>query len=73
MMEKQFKIEVDCANCAAKIEAAISKMDGVKEAHVNYIMGKMTVVFDVGAEEKKLLKQMQKTARKIEPDCEIYL
>lgn len=73
MMEKQFKIEVDCANCAAKVEAAISKMDGVKEVHVNFIMGKMTVKFDEGIDEKKFLKQMQKTAKKIEPDCEIYL
>ncbi|MBQ8503874.1 MAG: heavy-metal-associated domain-containing protein [Clostridia bacterium] len=72
-MEKQFKIEVDCANCASKIEAAISKINGIDEAHINFIMGKMNVKFDEGADEKKLLKQMQKVARKIEPDCEIYL
>ncbi len=71
-MEKQFKIEVDCANCAAKIEDAISKMDVITECHVNYIMGKMTVKSDDSVDEKKLLKQIQKTARKIEPDCEIY-
>lgn len=72
-MEKQFKIEVDCASCAAKIEDAISKTDGIIDCNVNYIMGKMTVKFEDGADEKKLLKQMNKTARKIEPDCEIYL
>lgn len=70
-MEKSFKIEVDCANCANLVETAINKVEGVKSAKISFIMQKMKIEFCEGEDEEKLMKQILKTARKIEPDFEI--
>lgn len=72
-MTKAYKIEVDCANCANLMENAASKTDGVKSASVNFIMQKMTVEFEDGADERKVMKRVVKACRKVEPDCEIEL
>jgi len=72
-MTKTYKIEVDCANCANKMEAAVNKLSGVKKASVNFMALKMTVEFEDGADEKAILKEALAVCRKIEPDCEIYL
>jgi len=72
-MKKTFNlIDLDCANCAAKMEAAIRKIDGVTDATVSYMTQKLMLeapddVFD------KVLKQAIKAVRRIEPDCEIVL
>ncbi len=72
-MKKTFNlIDLDCANCAAKMEAAIRKIDGVTDATVSYMTQKLTLeapddVFD------KVLKQAIKAVRRVEPDCEIVL
>lgn len=71
-MKKTFKIEVDCAVCAGKIEETIKKIEGVISCSVNYIMQKMVIEvndsdFDV------VLKKAIKAAKKIEPDFEIEL
>ena len=72
-MKKTYRIEgLDCANCAAKIEDAISKLDGVKSANVNYIMQKMTVEAD-DAEFDAVMKKVVKLCRRIEPDMSIKL
>lgn len=71
-MKKTYKIEVDCANCAAKMEEAAKKVSGVKDAVVNYMTLKMKVEFEDGAEEKNVMDQVFKACRKIEPDCEIF-
>ena len=71
-MKKVFKIEVDCANCAAKVEKAISKIEGVKEVNINFMTQKM--LFE--AEDEKfdeLLKQAIKTGKKVEPDFEVKM
>lgn len=71
-MKKVFKIEVDCANCAAKVEKAISKIEGVKEVNINFMTQKM--LFE--AEDEKfdeLLKLAIKTGKKIEPDFEVKM
>ena len=71
-MKKVFKIEVDCANCATKVEKAISKIEGVKEVNINFMTQKM--LFD--AEDEKfdeLLKLAIKTGKKIEPDFEVKM
>ena len=60
-MQKKFKIEVDCANCAAKIETAIKALPGVKNASVSFMA------------QKLVLKDAVKTAKKVEPDFEIEL
>lgn len=70
-MKKVYKIEVDCANCANKMEAAAAATPGVKSASVNFMALKMTVEFEDGADEKAVMKQVLKNCRKVEDDCEI--
>jgi copper chaperone CopZ len=71
-MKKIYKIEVDCANCANKMELAANKVDGIKEATVNFMALKMNVEFDEGADEKAVMKKVLKACRKVEDDCEIF-
>ncbi|MBR3737989.1 MAG: cation transporter [Eubacterium sp.] len=71
-MKKSYKIEVDCANCANKMEVAANKVDGVKEAGVNFMALKMNVEFEDGADESAVMKKVLKACRKVERDCEIY-
>jgi len=71
-MNKTYKIEVDCANCANKMEVAANKTNGVKSAVVNFMALKMSVEFEEGADIKKTMTEVLKACRKIEPDCEIY-
>ncbi len=72
-MKKTFELEdLDCAACAAKIEAAIAKIDGVKSASVNYIMQKMTIEAD-DADFDGILKKVTKLCRRLEPDMRIKL
>ena len=71
MMKKTYKIEVDCANCAAKMEEAAKKTPGVKDAVVNFMTLKMTVEFEEGADRTAVMDEVFKACRKIEPDCEI--
>ena len=70
-MKKRYKIDVDCANCANKMEAAAKNTEGVKDASVNFMALKMKVEFDEGADEKTVMKNVLKACRKVEPDCEI--
>ena len=69
-MQKKFKIEVDCANCAAKIEDAVKKLPGVNSASVSFMAQKM--VLDVDKFDA-VLKDVVKTAKRVEPDFEIEL
>ena len=70
-MKKTYKIEVDCANCANLMEQAAKKTPGVADASVNFMALKMTVDFEEGADEKRVMKDVFKACRKVEPDCEI--
>ena len=72
-MKKTYKIDVDCANCANKMEQAAKNTDGVKDATVNFMMLKMIVEFEVGADPKKVMKDVQKNCKVVEDDCEIFL
>ena len=65
-MEKTYKIEVDCANCAATIERHVAKLKCVKEVTVSYMAQKMLVEYAPGVDEAKA--EILKTARKVEPD-----
>lgn len=65
-MKKIYKIEVDCANCAAKAEDAAKKIAGVRDLSINFMTQKMTVDFADGADEKKVLKDILKTCRRVE-------
>lgn len=72
-MKKMYRIEVDCANCALKMEEAAKKVDGVKEAAVSFMTQKMKVVFEEGFEEKAVMEAVVKACKKVEDDCEIFL
>ncbi len=72
-MKKTYEIEVDCANCANKMEDATKKTEGVAGCTVNFMTQKMIVEFAEGADEKKVMKQVLKNCKKVEDDCEIYL
>ncbi|MCI8436474.1 cation transporter [Oscillospiraceae bacterium 44-5] len=72
-MKKTFKlIDLDCANCAAKMETAIKKLPGVADASVSFMTQKMTIDAD-SAQFDDIMKQVVKTCKKVEPDCEIVL
>lgn len=71
-MKKTFKIEVDCANCAQKMERAANEVEGVINAVVNFMTLKMTVEFAEGADAKAVMEEVLKRCRKVENDCEIY-
>lgn len=61
---------LDCPNCAAQLEDAIQKIDGVENASVSFITGKL--VFDCNEEqEKEIIKKVKKTIKKEEPDVEV--
>ena len=65
IMKKTYKIDVDCANCANKMEQAAKNTDGVKDATVNFMMLKMIVEFEEGADPKKVMKDVCKGWEKI--------
>lgn len=72
-MKKTFRLEdLDCAVCAAKMEDAIKKIDGVKDASVSFISQKMTIDADDGAFDE-IMKKVVKACKKVEPDCRIIL
>ncbi|MGN0516900.1 cation transporter [Eubacterium sp.] len=71
-MKKTYSIEVDCANCANKMELAARNVNGVADASISFMTLKMNVEFEDGADEKAIMKQVLKACRKIEDDCEIY-
>ena len=71
-MKKTFKIEVDCANCAMKMEEATKKIEGVADATVSFMTQKMKVEFAEGADEASVMTNVLKACRKVEPDCEIF-
>ena len=73
IMKKTYKIDVDCANCANKMEQAAKNTDGVKDATMNFMMLKMIVEFEEGADPKKVMKEVQKNCKVVEDDCEIFL
>ena len=73
-MKKKFKLQdLDCAHCAAKMEEAIKKLDGVNDASVNFMMLKMKVEFEEGQDPDSVMKEVLKNCKKVEDDCEIYL
>ena len=72
-MKKKYKLQdLDCANCAAKMEEAIKKLDGVNDASVNFMMQKMTI----DAEDSRfdeIMKEVVTVCAKVEPDCKILM
>ena len=72
-MKKTYKIEVDCANCANKMELATKKTAGVADAVVNFMTQKLTVEFVEDADPKAVMQQVVKNCKKVDDDFEIYL
>ena len=72
-MKKTYKIDVDCANCANKMELAAQKTAGVKDATVNFMALKMKVEFEEGADPAVVMPEVLKNCKKVEDDCEIFL
>lgn len=72
-MKKTFQlIDLDCANCAQKMEDAVRKIDGVEDVQVSFLTQKMTLVADDSSFDK-IVKQAVKVCKRIEPDCEIRI
>ena len=72
-MKKVFKLEdLDCANCARKMEDGIKKIDGVTDASVNFLAQKLTLEADDDRFDA-ILKDVIKTCKKIEPDCTVIV
>lgn len=72
-MKKTYKIDVDCANCANKMQEATKNTAGVKDCVVNFMTLKMIVEFEDNANIDEVMKQVVKNCKKVEDDCEIYL
>lgn len=70
-MKRNYKIEVDCANCANLMEEATKKTAGVANAVVNFMTHKMIVEFEDGQDPKVVMEEVLKNCRKVESDCEI--
>lgn len=72
-MKKTYKIEVDCAACALKMEDAAKTVEGVLDATVSFMTQKMKVEFAEGSEEKAVMEKVVKACKKVESDCEVYV
>ena len=72
-MKKSYKIDVDCANCANKMEDAAKRTPGVKDAVVNFMLLKMNVEFEDVENPKDVMQEVLKNCKKVESDCEIFL
>ena len=72
-MKKTYKIDVDCANCANKMEAAAQKTEGVKEATVNFMVLKMKVEFEDDADPKDVMENVRANCKRVESDCEVFI
>ena len=72
-MKKTYKIEVDCANCANKMEQAANETEGVKCAVVNFMTLKMQVEFEEGVDRNEVMERVLANCKNVEDDCEIFL
>lgn len=72
-MKKTYRIEVDCANCALKMEEAAKRVEGVMDAAVSFMTQKMKVEFAEDADHRAVMTAVVKACKKVEDDCEIFL
>ena len=72
MMKKTYKIEVDCANCAQKMEDAANTVAGVAQATVSFMTQKMKVEFADGADPHNTMVNVLAACKKVEDYCEIF-
>ena len=72
-MKKSYKIDVDCAACAEKMEVAAKETQGVKDATVSFMTLKMKVEFEDGADPAEVMPRVRDNCKKVEDDCEVFL
>ncbi len=72
MMKKRYKLEVDCANCAAKMETAIRKIDGVEDASISFMTQKLSISADE-ARFDEIMQEVAAVCKKVEPDSVLHL
>ena len=72
-MKKTYKIDVDCANCANKMEDAAKHTAGVKDATVNFMTLKMNVEFEEVQDVKAVMEEVRSNCKKVEEDCEVFI
>ncbi len=72
-MKKTYKIDVDCAACADKMERAASATEGVKACTVNFMTLKMKVEFEDGADPQEVMTKVRQNCKKVEDDCEVFI
>ena len=72
-MKKVYKLEdLNCANCAAKMERAVAKIEGVSSIHISFITQKMIIELDE-TKADEIIREVIKTCKRVEPDCTIIL
>lgn len=71
-MKKIYSIEVDCPNCALKVENAVKKIQGVTDANINYLTQKLAVEFTDDTTEKDLIKSIKKVGKKVDLGFDIF-
>ena len=72
-MKKTYRIDVDCANCANKMEDAARRTEGVQSCTVNFMTLKMSVEFAEGHDPRAVMEQVRTNCKRVEDDCEVYL
>lgn len=72
-MTRNYKIDVDCPACAAKMEVAAKKVEGVKDAVVNFMALKMKVDFEEGTDPGAVMPSVRKACKRVEADCEVFI
>ena len=71
-MKKTYKLtDIDCANCAAKIERGVNKIAGVKQSTLNFFALKLIIELEEGADEQAVYEAALKEVKKVEPDCDL--
>lgn len=71
-MKKRYKIDVDCANCAARMEAAAQQVNGVRDASINFMTQKLTIEFEEGADISSVMKVVKTECEKVDDDSKVY-
>ncbi|WP_317302704.1 cation transporter [Acidaminococcus timonensis] len=71
-MTKSYKVNVDCANCAAKMEEAVKATEGVKDAVLNFMLLKLKVTFEEGADPREVMDRCKANVEKLDDDFKIY-
>lgn len=72
-MKKTYKVDVDCANCANKMEEAVKNAEGVKDATLSFMTLKLKVEFEDGVDPQTVMEKARENCKIVEDDCEIFL